>query len=142
MVVRLARKSNLDFLRGPGADVALAHHTHGPADLGVFEVIIDCVGTDLPAHRRLPAPRGRMVAISFGSVRDLCAIVGSTVFGRGRVRFFSGDPERALLSEPAGFVERGQVRPVVDTVHELSDVAAHRALAAGGVRGKHVVRIG
>nr|WP_245580226.1 zinc-binding dehydrogenase [Arthrobacter castelli] len=45
-------------------------------------------------------------------------------------------------SGPGGKVP-GQVRPVVDTIHPLADVAAaHRALEAGGVQGKHVVHIG
>lgn len=141
-VTALAREANLDFVRGLGADVALDHHVHGPADLGGFDVIVDCVGTDVPAYRALLAPRGRMVAIAFGTVRDLGHIVGSTVYGRGRVRFFSGNPKRPLLSELAGLVERGRVRPVVDTVYELDDLAAaHRALEAGGVRGKHVIRV-
>jgi len=39
-------------------------------------------------------------------------------------------------------VASGAVRPVVDTVRPLADIAgAHRALEAGGVRGKHLVQV-
>lgn len=58
------------------------------------------------------------------------------------VRFFSGNPRHELFAELTRYVERGAIRPVVDTVQPLAGVAeAHRALEAGGVRGKHIVRI-
>jgi NADPH:quinone reductase-like Zn-dependent oxidoreductase len=58
------------------------------------------------------------------------------------VRFFSGNPRRADLDRLAALVARGAVRPVVDRVFPLADIAgAHRALEDGGVRGKIVVSI-
>jgi hypothetical protein len=46
------------------------------------------------------------------------------------VRFFSGNPTGRLLAELTG-------------TSRVADIPlAHRALEAGGVRGKHVVRIG
>ncbi|CAL9372759.1 Zinc-type alcohol dehydrogenase-like protein [Nocardiopsis dassonvillei] len=142
-VTALARAENLDAARGLGADEAFDYRTTGPADLGRFDVVLDTVGTDLPAYRRLLAPGGRMVAVAFDPgrpFRSLGHILGSSVFGRRRVRFFSGDPRRDLLEEVARLVEAGHLRPVVDRVFPLSDVAgAHRALEAGGVRGKVVV---
>ncbi len=42
----------------------------------------------------------------------------------------------------ARHVAEGALRPVVDRVFPLDDTAAaHRALEAGGVRGKYVVRV-
>jgi NADPH:quinone reductase-like Zn-dependent oxidoreductase len=39
-------------------------------------------------------------------------------------------------------VTEGKLRPAVDTVFPLEETAvAHRALEAGGVRGKYVVRV-
>lgn len=56
--------------------------------------------------------------------------------------FFSGNPRHALFVDLTRYVESGAIRPVVDTVHPLADIAgAHRALEAGGVRGKHVIRV-
>lgn len=86
-----------------------------------------------------------MVAIAFDLDRlwpSLGYLLGSAVHGRGRVRFFSGNPRHELFAELTRYVERGAIRPVVDTVHPLAGIAeAHRALEAGGVRGKHIVRI-
>ena len=142
-VTALARAEHLDLARELGADEAFDYRTTAPADLGRFDVVLDTVGTDLPAYRALLAPGGRMVAVSFDldrPLRSLGYILGSAVHGRGRVRFFSGNPRRDLLEEVARLVEAGDLRPVVDRVFPLSDLAgAHRALEAGGVRGKVVV---
>lgn len=144
-VTALAGAGNLDFVRALGADEVLDYRTTEPSALGGFDVVMDTVGTQHPAYRRLLAPGGRMVAIAFdldNVVRSLSYIVGSTVHGSGRVRVFSGDPRHAQFAELTRYAESGDLRPVVDTVHPLADIAAaHRALEAGGVRGKHVVQV-
>ncbi|MFD5873505.1 NAD(P)-dependent alcohol dehydrogenase [Streptomyces sp. NPDC060322] len=144
-VTALAGTKNLDFVRELGADEAHSYTTTGPSDLGRFDVVLDTVGTEHRAFRKLLAPGGRMVSISF-DIDHIAASLGyllaSTVHGRGRVRFFSGNPQHDLLAELTRYVETGAIRPVVDTVHPLADIAtAHRALEAGGVRGKHVIQV-
>ncbi|WP_078606363.1 NAD(P)-dependent alcohol dehydrogenase [Streptomyces violaceorubidus] len=144
-VVALAGGRNLDFVRGLGAEEALDHRTTPLSALGRFDVVLDTVGTEQARVRRLLAPGGRMVAVTVDFDRPLAGIatvLGSLVHGKGRIRVFSGNPDSALLAEAARLAERGDLVPVVDTVHPLDGVAdAQRALAAGGVRGKHVVRV-
>jgi NADPH:quinone reductase-like Zn-dependent oxidoreductase len=144
-VTALARAANLDFVRGLGAGRALDHRTLRLPELGRFDVVLDTVGTDLPSFRRLLAPGGRMVTIAFDltrAVRSLGFIAVSAVHGRGRVRAFSGNPRRAQLDDLARHVTEGKLGPAVDEVFALEETAeAHRALEAGGVRGKYVVRI-
>ncbi len=144
-VTGLAGARNLDFVRDLGADEVFDYRTTGPGDLGRFDVVLDTAGTASGAYRRLLRPGGRMVAIAFDVDRlaaSLSYIAASAVFGPRRVRFFSGDPTHRLFADLTRYVESGAVRPVVDTVFPLADIAgAHRALEAGGVRGKHVVRV-
>lgn len=144
-VTALAGAKNLDFARELGADEAFDYATTGAADLGPFDVVLDTVGTELGAYRRLLAPGGRMVSVTFDAGRmaaSLSYIVGSAVFGPRRVRFFSGNPGHQLFAELTRLTESGAIRPVVDSVYPLADVAgAHRALEAGGVRGKIVVDV-
>ncbi|MFD8912601.1 NAD(P)-dependent alcohol dehydrogenase [Streptomyces sp. NPDC059575] len=144
-VTGLARPANLDFVRELGADEAVDHRAVRPDELGRFDVVLDTVGTQLAAYRRLLRPGGRMVTIAFDlsrPVTSLASIAASAVHGRSRVRFFSGNPQRGLLDDIAQHVLRGDLRPVVDTVYPLTAIAdAHRALEAGGVRGKFVVRV-
>ncbi|WP_204039542.1 NAD(P)-dependent alcohol dehydrogenase [Acrocarpospora phusangensis] len=144
-VTALAGPKNLDFVRDLGADEVLDYHTTHPSGLGAFDVIMDTVGTHHPAYRRLLAPGGRMVAIAFdleNLLTSLSYILGSAVHGSQRVRFFSGNPGHELFAELTRYAENGDIRPVVDTVHPLAGIAAaHRALEAGGVRGKHVIQL-
>ncbi|MEU9889279.1 NAD(P)-dependent alcohol dehydrogenase [Sphaerisporangium sp. NPDC051011] len=144
-VTALTRAANLDFVRTLGAHHAVDHRTVSPAELGLFDVVLDTVGTDLSTFRRLLRPGGRMVTVAVDLTRPaawLGSIAASAVHGRGRVRFFSGNPRRALLDDLARLVGKGKMRPVVDTVFPLEETAAaHRALEAGGVRGKYVVRV-
>ncbi|MFG2684019.1 NAD(P)-dependent alcohol dehydrogenase [Streptomyces sp. NPDC048392] len=144
-VVALAGGKNLDFVRGLGAEDVLDHRRTPLSTLGRFDVVLDTVGTEQARVRRLLAPGGRMVAVTVDFDRPLTGIgtvLGSVVHGKGRIRAFSGNPDSALLAEVARLAERGDIVPVVDTVHPLDRVAdAQRALEAGGVRGKHVVRV-
>lgn len=144
-VTALARAANLDFVRTLGARHAVDHRTVSPAELGLFDVVLDTAGTDMRAFRRLLTPGGRMVTIAFDLARPAASlgyIAASALHGRGRVRFFSGNPERALFDDLARQVTEGKLRPAVDTVFPLEETAAaHRALEAGGVRGKHVIRV-
>ncbi|MGH8879782.1 MAG: NAD(P)-dependent alcohol dehydrogenase [Stackebrandtia sp.] len=145
-VTALAGAKNLDFVRGLGADEAFDYRTTDPSELDEFDVIMDTVGTRHPVYRRKLAPGGRMVAIAFDIDHvpaSLSYFVVTTVYGSRRVRFFRNDPRHDQLAELARHVDDGALRPVVDTVHPLAGIAdAHRALEAGGVRGKHVIKIG
>ncbi|MFJ3327947.1 NAD(P)-dependent alcohol dehydrogenase [Streptomyces griseus] len=144
-VTGLAGAKNADFVRELGADEVLDHRATALADLDRYDVIMDTVGTEHPLLRRRLAPGGRLVSIAFDidhPVRSIGYLLGSAVHGRQRVRFFSGNPKHDLFAELTAYVERGDLRPVVDTVHPLADIAtAHRALEAGGVRGKHVIQV-
>ncbi|GAA3311329.1 hypothetical protein GCM10020295_80720 [Streptomyces cinereospinus] len=144
-VTALAGARNLGFVRGLGADEALDHRTTHPSRLGSFDVIVDTAGTRQHVFRRLLAPGGRMVAVTIDTsapFTSLARILASTVHGTGRIRAFSGNPGTELLTEVSRHAQNGDIVPVVDTVHPLEEIAgAHRALEAGGVRGKHVIRI-
>ncbi|MCK1821024.1 NAD(P)-dependent alcohol dehydrogenase [Streptomyces sp. XM83C] len=144
-VTGLARAANLDFVRELGAHRAVDHRGVRPEELGRFDVVVDTVGSDLGAYRRLLRPGGRMVTIAFDLGRPVASLGGialSAVHGRRRIRFFSGNPHRAEFDDLARLVSEGSLRPAVDRVFPLEETAdAHRALEAGGVRGKYVVRV-
>ncbi|MFC4854727.1 NAD(P)-dependent alcohol dehydrogenase [Actinophytocola glycyrrhizae] len=144
-VTALANAKHHDALTELGADEVLDYRTTSPADLPRFDVVLDTVGTEFPAYRGLLTRSGRMVAIAFDldhTFTSLSYLVGSTVFGGRRVRFFSGDPRADLLAELTRLTDTGALRPVVDTVFPLAEIAeAHRVLEAGGVRGKLVIQV-
>jgi NADPH:quinone reductase-like Zn-dependent oxidoreductase len=93
-VTALAGAGNLDFVRGLGADEAFDYATTKAADLGGFDVVLDTVGTELRAYRRLLAPGGRMVVITFDAdnpVASLSYLLVSTVFASRRIRSWCRD---------------------------------------------------
>ncbi|WP_131120299.1 NAD(P)-dependent alcohol dehydrogenase [Lichenihabitans psoromatis] len=144
-VTGLAGASNLDFVREIGADEALDYAVTAPADLDAFDVILDTVGSNPSAWRRLLVPGGRMMAIVPDLEHPLMSmayIAWSRVHGARRVRFFSDKPDTRLLTDLADYVRNGAIKPIVDRVYPMSDIAeAHRAMEIGGRRGKQVIRV-
>lgn len=144
-VTALTRADHQDLMLDLGADEVFDYRTTSPTDLSGFDVILDTVGTQIPAYRSLLTRSGRMVAVAFdidNLLTSLSYLLASTVFGRKRVRFFSGNPHADLFAELTRLTNSGAIRPVVDTVYPLADIAqAHKALETGGVRGKLVIQI-
>jgi NADPH:quinone reductase-like Zn-dependent oxidoreductase len=144
-VTALASLSSLDFVRQLGANRAFDYATTQPAELGSFDVILDAVGSNIAAYRRLLAPRGRMIAISPDPKRPLAFFIYlavSMIYGTRRVRFFSAKPKSKEMAALTSYVESGAIRPIVDTVYPLSEIAAaHHALEKGGRRGKQIIRL-
>lgn len=139
-VTALASARDADFVAGCGADVALDYRTTSAHDVGPFDVILDTAGRGMLPFRRRLARGGRMVTVNFGSGPAMAAIAASTVFGSRRIRTFSGYPDRQLLTDVAGYVEAGMLRPVVETVYPLARIVeAHRALTAPHRPGKIVL---
>ena len=142
-VTALVGPSNRDFVRELGADEALDYTTTATDDLGYYDVIFDTVGSEMSAYRRHLAPGGRMVTIALDPpLHALGTVLASTIRGSRRIRFFSGDPKRALLMDLARYVEDGALRAVIDSVYPLEEIAAaHRSVESRGGRGKRIVAL-
>ncbi|WP_143343027.1 zinc-binding dehydrogenase, partial [Crossiella equi] len=141
-VTALASAPTLDLAVSLGAHEALDYRGTGPSALGAFDVVVDAVGTELAEYHRLVRPGGRFVALAPTTPAAVRHLAGSFLPWRERALFFSGNPGSRLFADLTSYVESGAVRPVVDTVFPLEEVAAaHHALARGGVRGKYVIRL-
>ncbi|HEX7306859.1 NAD(P)-dependent alcohol dehydrogenase [Lentzea sp.] len=143
-VTAMASARNLDWVRALGADVAVDYRTTGPGDLDPFDVIVDLVGTDLPAYRRRLTRGGRMVALAIAPDAVVSSLA-ATVLGRALPRpilSFSNNPSARTLARLGELAGPGVIGPVLDRAFALEEVAeAHRLLEAGGVRGKYVVDV-
>ncbi|MFI1764794.1 zinc-binding dehydrogenase [Streptomyces sp. NPDC020800] len=140
-VTALARERHAGALRALGADEVLDYGATAAERTGPFGVVLDTVGSELSRYRRRLARDGRMATIAL-SASSLAAIAASSVHGARRIRALSADPGTAVLRDLADRVASGVVRPVVDSVYPLADIAsAHRAFERGGVVGKQVVAV-
>jgi len=139
-VTALARDRHAAALGDLGADRVLGYDAT-PEQTGSFDVIVDAVGSDLECYRRRLTKNGRMVTVGL-SATALAAIGLSTIHGSRRIRTFSANPDTALLRGLAAQVASGALRPVVNDVFPLADIAAaHQAFSRGGVLGKHVIAV-
>lgn len=140
-VTALARDRHARLLGDLGADEVLDYGSTTSERIGPFDVIVDTVGSELNCYRSRLAKGGRMVTVGL-SGSALAAIAASSVYGARRIRTFSANPETAVLRDMAGHVASGALRPVVDSVYPLAEIAAaHQAFERGGVLGKHVVAV-
>jgi putative PIG3 family NAD(P)H quinone oxidoreductase len=140
-----------------GADVAINYHTHDFVDAvrrqtngnGV-NVILDMVGGSyLSRNLAALAPKGRLVQIAFmeGRTAELdlslvmtkrLTITGSTL--RPRSVAEKGEIAQALRTYVWPLLERGAVRPVIETTFPLEHAAAaHELMESGGHVGKIVL---
>ncbi|WP_314222854.1 NADP-dependent oxidoreductase [Streptomyces zaehneri] len=140
-VTALARDRHARLLTGLGADEVLDYGSTTSDRIGPFDVIVDTVGSELHCYRGRLAKGGRMVTVGL-SAGALAAIAASSVHGSRRIRTFSANPDSAVLSELTDHVTSGALRPVVDGVYPLADIAAaHTAFERGGSVGKHVIAV-
>ncbi|WP_433859308.1 NAD(P)-dependent alcohol dehydrogenase [Streptomyces kronopolitis] len=140
-VTALCRERHADALRELGADEAFDYGTTTADRIGPFDVILDTVGSDLHRFRGRLTRAGRMATISL-SASSVAAIAASSVHGSRRIRTLSSNPDTDTLRALADHVTSGRLRPVVDSVYPLADIAsAHRAFERGGVVGKQVVKM-
>jgi NADPH:quinone reductase-like Zn-dependent oxidoreductase len=142
-VTALVSERNAHFVRDLGAHVVLDRRATRSGDLDTFDAIIDTVGSDQAQYRQHLSAQGRMVTIAFSSFGSVAAIALSTLHGRKRIRTFSGQPPRGLITQLTAAVETGHIAPLVEEIYPLERIAdAHRAGEAGGGRGKRVIRVG
>lgn len=140
-VTALARDRHAQLLTGLGADEVLDYGSTTSDRIGPFDVIVDTVGSELHCYRGRLAKGGRMVTVGL-SAGALAAIAASSVHGSRRIRTFSAHPDSAVLRDLTGHVASGALRPVVDSVYPLADIAAaHTAFERGGAVGKHVIAV-
>jgi putative PIG3 family NAD(P)H quinone oxidoreductase len=116
------------------------------------DVVLDCVGAPyLVPNTRALAPDGRLVIIGLMGghtgeldLRRLLAkrltVAGSTLRSQSVRR--KAEIAAAFLERFGSDLARGSLRPVIDSVFDMGDVAeAHRRLASGDAFGKVVLRI-
>jgi NADPH:quinone reductase-like Zn-dependent oxidoreductase len=84
-----------------------------------------------------------MIALAFDPDRVITSMLGTGLRAAvrpRRVKLFSNNPSAGRIAELTRSVEAGTIRPVIDTIFPMAEIAeAHRRLEAGGVRGKYVI---
>jgi NADPH:quinone reductase len=144
-VLASAGTHNQDTLKELGADVAIDYTSEDVFEVALddtagagVDAVLDTVGGDL-ITKSIQATR------VFGRLASIISLQGDFTPGYRLNQTFHGVlllRERARLDEMTRLIERGQMRPLVDEVLPLNQVAkAHERLESGHGRGKIVLRI-
>jgi NADPH2:quinone reductase len=147
-VFTTASERNLEFVRELGADRAIDHRNEDFAEVvdretagaGV-DLVLDTVGgeTIVRSVDVLRPLAGRIVTI-VDTAHPLSLL---EAWGRNVALHFVFTPQyRARLDGLATLIDRGLIRPVIDSVLPWEQIVeAHERLERGGLRGKIVLRI-
>ncbi|GHA16859.1 NADPH:quinone reductase [Devosia pacifica] len=146
-VTGLDSAEKAEIMRRAGADHVLDYRQTNYLRAGTrYDVILDCVTRrPVAAWRHALAPRGRMVMIG-GTTR---AIFAGALAGPALSRLSGKSlgllmyrPNAADLETLGNACQRGDLSPLIDSVHPLEQTAeALRRLGSGQVQGKIVLRV-
>lgn len=158
-VVATCSATNVDYVRGLGADEVIDYRTEDVfkrareiAGARLFDGIIDTIGPKNGVDNlRLVAPEGGVAFIAgipdLSGVNDLPYSIAIHDIGLGGVlvapEFRRQQQDLAkMASEMIALVERGEIRSTVSSVVSLKEIPQSLAtLAEGHVRGKIVARL-
>ena len=144
-VIGVCSAGNAEMVRGLGADEVLDYGREGVEAWGKrtrrkVDLVVDLLGGESLAQAwKVVKKGGRVVSIKEDpNARKPADGVADDVEGK----FFVMEPEGWQLEETAKLIEKGQVKPTVDSVWPLRDFAKAFAIVEGGhSRGKVIINV-
>jgi NADPH:quinone reductase-like Zn-dependent oxidoreductase len=130
---------NLDLVRELGVDQAI-DYSMTPFETAVHDVdvVLDTIGGDTQQRSWGVLKPGGILVSTIQPPSDEAA----TAHGVRQAMVFSTPPIGKVLTEAAGLVDSGQIKPHVSAILPLQDVRKAHAMVGGGhTRGKVVLQI-
>jgi NADPH:quinone reductase-like Zn-dependent oxidoreductase len=151
-VTAVCSARNVERARALGADTVVDYGQEDYTRSGEqYDLIVDVAGTHSWRQNLRVLKRGGTVVLAgmpsgnhfTGPLGRLARLWLTSRIGRGRrLVFFVCKPNRANLATLRELIEDGKVRPPIDRVYPLTEIAdALDAMGAGHTQGKLVVRI-
>jgi NADPH:quinone reductase-like Zn-dependent oxidoreductase len=157
-VAATAGPQNQDFVRNLGADLVIDYTKEKIEDrLAGYDVVLDGVGRSVWASSlrvlkrggrlatlTIPIPQTKSGKLRFFATAITGVVIGyaRALLGGKRLLLIHGKPRGGELDKISALVESGKLRPVIEKVLPLEQIAeAHRLSEKGHVRGKIVVKI-
>lgn len=136
-VTALTSPSKAEALRDLGADATLGRDDPLPAD--AFDVVLDLVGGPRwPDLLEALAVRGRYVT-SGAIAGPIVELDLRTLYLKDQTLIGSTRQERRVFTDLVGYIERGEIRPVVADSYALSDI---RSAQKAFLEKRHIGKIG
>ena len=157
-VAATASTRNQDLLHELGADLAIDYSGEKIDKVRLkFDLVLDGVGESVWAESfRALKIGGRLVTLAVPipeqptsklrffvtAIRGVASGVARGLLGGKQLSMMRVKPRGGELEKISALIEAGKIRPVVEKVFALEQIAeAHRLSEAGHVRGKLVIRI-
>jgi NADPH:quinone reductase-like Zn-dependent oxidoreductase len=144
-VTGVCSSANLELVRSLGADAVIDYTRESFASAGhVFDVIIDTVGRS-GFSRALKAlkPQGVYAQVALTDPLTTLLAMWTSLTGAANLVGGMARAEDGDVNVLGRLIEEGALRPVIDRVYPLAQIAeAHRLAEAGHKKGAVVVRIG
>jgi NADPH:quinone reductase-like Zn-dependent oxidoreductase len=136
-VIGTTSARNRDFLLGLGADQVIDYQTARFEDIEPVDVVFDTLGGEVQERSwQVLKPGGILVSVIAPPDQAQAEAHGC------RSAFVFIQPRADWLSEMAQLIDSQQLKPIVETVLPLSQVAeAHRLSETGRTRGKIVLQV-
>ncbi len=127
---------NADLVRSIGADEVIDYKTEKFEDIvSDYDVVFDMMGDDIMARSFGVLKKGGILVSIKGQDTDNLAEKHGV-----RFEWFLMSPSGEQLSQLDALIDKGVVKPVIDSSHKLADIsAAYDKLADGHAVGKIVV---
>jgi NADPH:quinone reductase-like Zn-dependent oxidoreductase len=147
-VTAVCSTHNVEQTRALGADRVIDYTREDFTRGGErYDVLFDNAGNrSWRACKRVLAPDATVVLVGgpigtvFGPMRHVAAMTLASKLGNRSAKFFIAKPNKPDLELLREWIEQGRVRPVVERVYPLADVAeAMRYMGGEHVRGKLVL---
>lgn len=158
MVAATASTRNLDFLRQLGADLVIDYTCDKIEDkVSRYDIVLDGAGKAVwPSSFKVLRFGGRLITLTVpipekpcGRLRFFATVITGLAAGKARgllkgqrLLMTSVKPRGGDLEKITALVEAGKIRPVIERVFPLEQIAeAHRLSQTGHVRGKIVISL-
>ena len=143
-VTAVCSSANLELVRSLGADHVIDYTTTDfTRASATYDVILDTVGgTRFGDCARVLTANGRHVFVNSQLTQLLQMMWTSLRRGQRVICGFTSSSSKADIEQIKLLVENGVLKPVVDRVYELDQIAAaHRYVDSGRKRGSVIVKI-
>jgi NADPH:quinone reductase-like Zn-dependent oxidoreductase len=147
-VTAVCSTRNVEQTRALGADRVLDYTREDFTRTGDrFDVMFDNAGTrSWRACQRVLAPGATVVVVGgpigtvLGPMRHVASMKLASIFGSRKAVFFIAKPNKPDLNVLREWIEQGRVKPVVERIYPIGEVAeALRYMGGEHVRGKLVL---
>jgi NADPH:quinone reductase-like Zn-dependent oxidoreductase len=142
-VTAVTSTGNVDLVKSLGADRVIDYKKENYWETGEsWDLVLDTAGTTRFAEaKHALKPNGIFLPVEFAGIEILQAL-RSMIFGGKQVMLRISGDSRERLATVAGLLERGEIRPVIDSHYPLEQIVdAHRRVESRHKRGSVVVTV-